>query len=365
MKILILSVHYLPNIGGAETHISDLIEALNERKNDVFLLTYQPLQTNASWKIYEKGHRYKIFRIPWVSGLFYKFQHKPVLEFLYVFPGIFIFLPFIIIFQRPDVIHAHGIISGFVAVFWAKIFRIRTVVSTHNTYNFSGGKSPNGLINWIFNNTDHVLCLSKQSAKEIGGLVEDKTKISIFTSWVDLNKFHPFNKILSKRKLAWKDKFVVLFVGRLVPEKGVPELLSAAKLFNKKIGLKIAGTGILEAKIGKYYIGKISQKDLPVYYSAADMVIVPSTHDEGFGRVIVEALACGTPVIGSNRGAIPQVMDESVGKLIDVTPKNIKETVEYFYNNPEKLRSLTKKARSFAERRYSNKNVESILSAYS
>lgn len=364
MKVLILSVHYLPNIGGAETHMSDLKEALLKRKNNVFVLTYQPLQTKASWKIYEKESGYQIFRIPWLVGLFYKFQHNPFLEFIYVFPGIFIFLPLIIIFQKPDVIHAHGIISGFVALCWGKIFNIRTVISTHNTYNFPHHGFFPRFVGWIFNNTDHILCLSSQSADEIGKLVQDKNKVSVFTSWVDLDKFHPLNKNISRKKLGWNDKFIVLFVGRLVPEKGVPELLLAARLFNKNIGLKIAGTGVMESKIGRYYIGKISQTDLPLYYSAADIVIVPSTHEEGFGRVIIESLACGTPVIGSNRGAIPQVMDETVGKLIDVTPGNIKDAVEYFYKNPGNLRKLSKNARHFAVKRYSEGNVKAIISTY-
>ncbi len=364
MKILILSVHYLPNIGGAETHISDLKDALVKRNVKVFILTYQPLQTNADWKFFEKGDKYNIFRIPWFTGFFYKFQHQPLLEFLYVFPGIFIFLPLIIIFQKPDVIHAHGIISGFAAVFWGKLFKIRTVTSTHNTYNFPKHGLYRKTIEWIFNNTDHILCLSSQSADEIKNVINDKRKVTIFTSWVDLKKFHPLDKKLCRRKLGWKDKFIVLFVGRLVPEKGIPELLSAAKLFNKNIDLKIAGTGILESKIGKYYIGKISQDDLSVYYSAADVVIVPSTHEEGFGRVILESLACGTPVIGSNRGAIPQVMDETVGKLIKITPENIKETVEFFYNNRDKLANLSKNTRQFAVKKYGENNVKAIIKAY-
>lgn len=364
MKVLILSVHYLPNIGGAETHISNLKDALVKRNISVFILTYRPLQTKVPWRFFEKGRNYEVLRIPWLTDLFYKFQYQPLLEFLYVLPGIFLFLPLTIIFQKPDVIHAHGIISGFVAVFWGNVFNIRTVISTHNTYDFPERGLYRKTIEWIFNNTDHILCLSSQSAIEVNNVIKNKKKISVFTSWVDMDKFHPLNKKISRKRLGWKDKFTVLFVGRLVPEKGIPELLSAAKLFNRNIDLKIAGTGILESKIGKYCIGKISQDELPMYYSASDVVIVPSTHDEGFGRVIVESLACGVPVIGSNRGAIPQVMDKTVGMLIDVSPINIKNSIEYFYKNPKKVKTLSSNARKFAEKRYSDKNIEVILSSY-
>ena len=78
----------------------------------------------------------------------------------------------------------------------------------------------------------------------------------------------------------------------------------------------------------------------------------------------MESLACGTPVIGSNRGAIPEAMDETVGKLIKVTPQNIRKEVENFYKNPDELKKLSKNARKFAEKNYSDKNIKMITSSY-
>lgn len=364
MKILQISPHFSPNLGGVETHLGDLVSSLIEKGHKVFVLTYQPLQTKIQWKIFERKKESAVFRIPWITGLFYRFINKPILEFLYLFPGIFLITPLIILIENPKVIHSHGLVAGLVGVFWGKIFNLRSVISTHNMYNFPTNGLYREIVSWIFNNTDHVLCLSTQSADEITNIVKTKNKITIFTHWVDLKNFAPQDKKLSKEKLGWKAKFNVLFVGRLVSEKGIPELLKAAKLFKKGISLKIAGSGTLESKVGKYYIGKIAQEDLPVYYSAADLTIVPSTHDEGFGRVILESLACGTPVIGSNRGAIPLVMNETVGKLIDVSPESIKNAVEYFYKNPNKLMKAGKKARSFAKLRYGSNNVKSILKSY-
>jgi len=93
-------------------------------------------------------------------------------------------------------------------------------------------------------------------------------------------------------------------------------------------------------------------------------VVVPSISEEGFGRVIIESLACGTPVVASNKGAIPEAMNETVGRFIEVTPEGIKNTVEYLYKNPKKLLRLSKNARSFVERRYSEDNVEAIIETY-
>ncbi|MEK7550217.1 MAG: glycosyltransferase family 4 protein [Patescibacteria group bacterium] len=364
MKILQISPHFSPNIGGVETHINDLVLGLVDKKHKVFVLAYKALQTKIASSVLERHKRLKILRIPWLPGLFYTFVDKPILEFLYLFPGIFVVSSLIILFDRPDVIHAHGLVAGTTAVIWGKIFGIRTVISTHNIYNFPKSGFYSKFINWVLNKTDHILCLSHQSMGEIKKIVKDKNKISIFVSWVNLKKFKPLDKGESKKKLGWGKQFIVLFVGRLVPEKGISELLSAAKLLSKGIKLKIAGSGPLESKVQKYYIGKISQDDLSIYYSGADIVIVPSTHDEGFGRVILEALACGTPIIASNRGAIPGVIDETVGKLIDVTPINIKRAIEYFYNKPDKLKELSKNTRKFVIKRYGDKNIEAIISSY-
>jgi glycosyltransferase involved in cell wall biosynthesis len=149
-----------------------------------------------------------------------------------------------------------------------------------------------------------------------------------------------------------------------VPEKGIPELVEAAKLFNPGISLKIAGSGPLENLAGKYYIGRISQDELPAVYNAADLVIVPSMHEEGFGRVIIESLACGTPVVAANRGAIPEAMDNTVGKLITITPENVSEAVNYYFTHPKILLKLANNARQFAIDRYSSSNIDDIVSAY-
>ena len=94
-------------------------------------------------------------------------------------------------------------------------------------------------------------------------------------------------------------------------------------------------------------------------------MIVPSTHEEGFGRVILESLACGVPVIGSNRGAVPEAMDETVGKLIDISPRSIKSSVESLFKNRNELKLLSSRARKFAVKRFSESNVKTIIESYS
>lgn len=370
MKVLQLTVHFPPNIGGVETHLWDLVRFLTKEEWKVFVLCYQPLSAKVSWKIFENSKNLQIFRIPWLTGLFYKFIPYPKLEFLYLFPGLFIFTPIILLINNPQVIHAHGLVAGFVAVFWGKVFQKKLIISTHSIYSFPKSGIYKKFAQFIFGNAKKVLCLSKQSFEEISNLGIEKSKISKFTYWIDLDNFS--KDANANNNFQWKEKFIVLFVGRLIPEKGLEVLLDSFKNWNKNIGLAIAGTGPLENKIIKtsekysnlHFLGKIKQENLPANYSAASVLIVPSISEEGFGRVIMESLACETPVIASNRGAIPEAMDESVGKLISINPLNIKLTIEDLFKNPSKLKNLSKHARIFAQRRYSEDNAKSIIKAY-
>jgi glycosyltransferase involved in cell wall biosynthesis len=370
MEVLQLTVHFPPNVGGVETHLWDLVTGLIRKKHEVFVLTYRPLSVKAPWKIFEREKSLSILRLPWIPGFFYKFVHNPLVEFMYLLPGLFLATPFVITKVNPDVIQSHGLVAGFIAVFWGKIFGKRVLTTTHSIYSFPKKGLYRNFVKRIFDNSQAVLTLSKQSKKEIVGLGIDEKKVKVFTYWIDLNKFKKVGD--AKKKLKWQKKFVVLFVGRLIPEKGVYVLLEAARSWSKKITLAVAGTGPLEDEVRDaakenwniMYLGKIEQENLPLYYSASDLTIVPSTSEEGFGRVILESLACGTPVIGANRGAISEAMDETVGQLIEITPAKIKSEVEYFYKNPKKREDLAKRTRSFALERYSSKNIEQITQTY-
>ncbi len=375
MKILQLSVHFAPNVGGVETHLTDLVEGLAKKRHTVFVLTYRPLVKKAPWKFLDKQKKnITIVRLPWIPGFFYKFVTSPIIEFLYLVPGLFFATPVCLVINNPDVIHAHGLVAGFIGVFWAKIFRKRVVVSTHNLYHFPASGLYHNFAKWIFSNASVTICLSDQSVEEIKKLGVPSEKVKRFIYWVNVDLFRPMDKEKIKRELNLAYPFIILFVGRLIEIKGVRELINAGKDVSNAVKIVIAGDGPMHDEVEKaaqkrdgkiIFIGAIDNKKLPLYYNAADAVIIPSTHDEGFGRVILEALSCGIPVIGSNRGAIPEAMDETVGRLITVTPKNIAQAIMTLEKDKQLLAKLSKNARTFAVKRYSEKNIDIILSTYS
>lgn len=370
MKVLQVTPHFYPNIGGVETHLADLVEVLARRKISNLVLTYRPLVASAKWKILEKKDLVLVFRIPWPKGLYYKVATNPLLDFLYIFPGLFIFLPILVLFYKPNVIHAHGIVAATACIFWKKIFNIRLVTSIHNIYSFPPEGVYKLFIKKLLKSADQIICLSRKSAQEIIGLGLPKEKVGTFKYWVDLTKFKPLNVTRKKRGLP--ERFTVLFVGRLIKEKGIDILIEAARRWDKRIQLVVIGTGPKEEDIKRaqrlnkniIFLGGVDQDSLSYYYNVSDLLVVPSISEEGFGRVIIEALACSLPVVAADRGSIHEVVDESVARIFYPDPKHLKDLVEYLFQHTADLNHLKKNARKYAERQYSERNVNEIIKIY-
>ncbi|MBU0569230.1 glycosyltransferase, partial [Patescibacteria group bacterium] len=136
-SVLIFSICYLPNIGGVETHLKDLENELVKRDWNVTVLTYQPLNTPTLGKWVEKRKNVVIYRLPIIRGIFYELVDKPFLEFFFLFPLQFIILPLILL-MHPSIqtVNAQGIVSGFSASIWAKIFGKKYVIAAQSIYDF-------------------------------------------------------------------------------------------------------------------------------------------------------------------------------------------------------------------------------------
>lgn len=372
-SILIISIGFLPNIGGLETHLKDLIDELIKKNWKVTVLTYQPLHTPTLGKWIEFLNNLTIYRLPAFRGLFYKLLKVPLLEFLFLGPLLFVTTPLLLLKYRDiNVVNAQGIIAGFSASFWTKVFRKRYVISAQSVYHFPKKGFYREICKWIFKSADKVIAISSQAKKDIETLRIGSGKIQIYTNWENSDFFVPTDKAKAKEEVGLDSKFVVSFFGRLVEEKGIQLLLEAIKLCDGKITFAIYGEGPLldlvvdacERSKNIIYMKTISPDQLPVHYNAADIVVMPSLHEEGFGRVAAGALFCGTPVIASNKGALPEVVNEKVGKIIKPTVVNIKNTIKYFYDNPKELLRRSRNAREYALNKFSSKNADIIIETF-
>lgn len=171
---------------------------------------------------------------------------------------------------------------------------------------------------------------------------------------VDLERFKPTeNKNASKRRLGIDPRVpVVLSVRRLVPRMGLDLLIDALPLIktvHPRIQLIIAGQGSLRDQLiqraerldvseNVTFCGFVPEEELPLYYRAADLFVLPSGALEGFGLVTLEAMASGVPVVGTRTGETPYLIDETrgVGKVLDAaTPEALAHACCEFLSSSE------------------------------
>lgn len=369
MNVLLISPYFSPMVGGVETHLDDLCSFFNKQRHKVFVRTYKALGAKDRGITNEKREYINIHRFWWPDfNLIFRLESYPILKFIYLFPGLFLDCLIFLIRQSKsvDVIQAHGFIAALMAVILGKIFSKKVVINTHVGFNLSDGIMTK-IIKWALINSVKILVLTEGIKTSLVDLGIPKEKIAVYHYWVDQKKFKTQEN--AKRKLKWEDKFIVLFVGRLIEIKGVRRIFELAKRLTN-ITFVIIGAGILSEELRKkskdysniIFLGKIDNKTLPVYYSGADLLLLPSKiitqeYEEGNPRVMIEALSCGLPVISTRAGGIPEILDEKVGRLISDNPEKISQVIDGLYKNRDLLKSISNNCRQYAKDAFSIKNA--------
>jgi len=213
---------------------------------------------------------------------------------------------------------------------------------------------------------------SRQELIRIGLPAE---RIEVHPNWVDLRFFTPHGRDECRRMLDIRGEFVVLFIGRLIEIKGVRHLLAVAREAPSQVAFYFIGDGPLAPEVEEAsrrfpnvrFVGKIPSEEahkIPYYYGAADLAAFPSQYDEGFATVLLESIACGTPVISCNRGAVPYFLTPGVSDLIDPTVENIRERILHYVQDREALKEKQRACRPFAEEHFSEEKAKVIERSY-
>ena len=182
---------------------------------------------------------------------------------------------------------------------------------------------------------------------------------SVFLSnGTDVNFFKPLKSTNPENSLK------LLSVGRLEKQKNFENLIMALK--GLKVQLIIVGQGSLKdellkiAKINEVkmtIIPRVENRDMPKLYNQADIFVLPS-YIEGSPKVLLEAMSCGLPVLGSDAEGIDEVLNGTNGRKCGTSSKSISEAVNYLIKNPGFRVQAGKEARKFI---VNNFNLEVLL----
>lgn len=170
-----------------------------------------------------------------------------------------------------------------------------------------------------------TLVVSEEMRRKAVALGADGGRVHVVVNGCDRSVFRPRERGAARSRLGIEaGARLILFVGHLIPGKGVPELVEASRELRAGDGavrLALIGEGALAEGLrreeGLLLPGPKSAEEVAEWLAAADLLALPS-HSEGCPNVVIEALACGRPVVGTRVGAIPDLVDETCGVLVGV-----------------------------------------------
>lgn len=328
MRLLLVTQDFLPNTGGIETYCAELAKRFVTSVDDFAVLA--PYDKGA--KQIDNQLAFPVYRIPAKNSL---------LPLAAPLPEAFIAVKH----QFDTVLHAQWQTLGASLLSKKMGYPDNIYVAAHarelliSPFAGQGGWLSKRLYasrKKMFKKVDGFFPVSNYTASLLrqDGVPDDK--ISVISNGTDPNRFAPQNTKEFAEELGLVGKKVMLTICRLVPRKGIDLVLSALRKIKEEVPevmYLIGGNGpdkqrlqslVTEWELGSHvrFLGRVPDEEMADYYSLADVFVMPARNDppdvEGFGIVFLEANACGTPVIGSRTGGIPDaIVDGQTGYLVD------------------------------------------------
>ena len=273
--------------------------------------------------------------------------------------------------MRYDLIHSHYWLSGVAATRLACHWSVPHVTMFHTLgrlKQLANPKEPEPALRLEMEQrlVHHVDCIIASTTEERNQLMRycgaTESRVAVIPCGVDLKLFTPYSRSLVRQQLGLPtDRPILLFAGRLDPFKGPDVLIRAASMMQQDALVVIAGGKLSDDKDIEQLrelaqslniaervllVGARPREEMPFFYSAANVTVVPSYH-ETFGLAAVESLACGTPVVATRAGGLTTVVRHSEnGFLVSRCPGFFAERLDALLQDNQLYAHLSSATRS-------------------
>ncbi len=354
-------------IGGISTHVYHLSRALVEKGTSVRVITCDFPKTPAEEIIDGVPvSRVDSGRVPESNFLLwiYHLNSQMISKTTELFET-----------ERFDLIHAHDWVVGRAAVELKNRLGLPLISTIHATEIGRGGSldgeyrgKVRDIERLLVEQSDGIICCSNYMLDHIQHVLGAvKTKIRVIPNGVEASRFNNGRQPQLIPAGISKDRKTILYVGRIVREKGIFTLLDAFEKLRKQgkdVSLVLVGEGPLKEDLAKEVLrrklndrvklaGFVDEKKLVSLYNSSDVFVLAS-HYEPFGMVALEAMASRIPVVVSDVGGLSEIVEDGITgvKVPASDPRALAEGILRVLDDPELAEQMTENAYRVVQERY-------------
>jgi len=362
MRVLMVTPGFYPIKGGTETVVQNLAVTLNKKGIKTDVMTFN---MHEKWKPKwctntEIKDDYVVYRVAALN--WFPIHSSRINLDINLLPGRFRYL-----LNKYDIVHFHADDLTFPA--FSLFVKKPKILHSHGFNNFESYKRY--LNKYILRSVaDLYISITRQHAQELNQLGVPREKITYLPNSVDTTVFSPGSEKVNN---------LILFVGRIQHVKGLHVLLKALQYVRTPVRLVAIGPSVLPLdyfdnvmaaieennRKGPHvidYLGSMDGADLVKWYQKAAVLVCPSL-GESFGIVNAEALSCGTPVIASSVGGIPEIVHTNENGILVPVNNYLKlaESIQYLLDNEAVRMRFGREGRKSIVEQYSQDRVVARL----